>query len=387
MTDSASLKGAALAMCAATLAFSACRKSDFPVYPSNYREYAYVANNGSNTVTIIDLVNLREDREIATGERPSAVMASKARNEAYVVNEGNGSGNGSLSVIDALQNQTIATIALRRAPVAMELDDEAGLAYIANSGANSVSVVDLKLRREKAVIGVGEKPVALKRTPDGKSLLVANSDGNSISIFDTAGLNTASKPRAVFDHCPGAGSLAILPDSSKAFVACAAGHQVLSIRLANGKQPDRVEALMDVGKLPCYLAIKPDGGEIFVMNSGSDTISELSTPTNDVGGSYLMGAHPGQGLVSEDNSLLYVSNSGSNEVTIYAVDDGERVGGVSVGDGPSAMAFSAAGNLLLVADSRSADVALVRTASRALFNIIPTGKDPVAIAVASFNVK
>lgn len=376
--------------CALSLAvslLSGCHKSDFPLYPGNYREYAYVTNGGSNTVSIFDLVNLREDREIRVDEHPLAVMAGKKRNEVYVVNEGNGSGNGSVTIIDAEKNQAVATVAVQRAPVAIELDEDDGMAYVANSGSNSVSAIDLNTRREKYVMGAGEKPSAIKLTPDGKSLLVSNASGNSISIFDLTDASSDHKPRSVFEGCPGAGNIVVLPDSSKAFAACTDGHQVLSIRLANGKQPDRVEALMDVGKLPGFLALKPDGGELFVMNSGSDTISEVSTPTNDVGGSYLMGAHPQQGLVSADNSLLYVSNSGSNEVTIYGVDDGQRVGGVSVGDGPSAMAFSTAGNLLLVVDTHSGDLALVRTATHALFNLIPTGKDPNAVAVKSFTLK
>ena len=68
-------------------------------------------------------------------------------------------------------------------------------------------------------------------------------------------------------------------------------------------------------------------------------------------------------------------------------DDGQRIGGVSVGDGPSAMALSSLGHLLLVVDTHSGDLALVRTASHALFNIVPTGSGPNSIAVKSFTVK
>ena len=372
---------------AAAFLVTGCHKDDFPAYASNYREFAYITNGGSNTVFIYDIVNLREDREVIVGEHPVAVAASAIRNEVYVVNSGNGTNNGSLTIIDTEKNQPVATIAVQRAPVALDIDDTAAIAYIANSGSNSISAVDLKTHREKYVMGVGEKPQAIQLTPDNKSLLVSNSLGNSITIFNTTDATAGQKPRAVFEGCPGAGNIVVLPDSSKAFAACTTGHQVLSIRLSDGKQPDRAEALMDVGKLPGFLALKPDGGEIFVMNAGSDTISELSTPTNDIGGSYLMGAHPQQGLVTADNSQLYVSNSGSNEVTIYAIDDGQRIGGVSVGDGPSAMALSSLGHLLLVVDTHSGDLALVRTASHALFNIVPTGSGPNSIAVKSFTVK
>lgn len=385
-------------LCAITLALTACRSHDFPDYPANYREFAYVTNGGSNTVSIFDLVNLRLDRELAVGEHPVAVLPNPTNNEIYVVNSGNPNSNGSVSVINAEKNQVVATIPVHRQPVAIAINAAGTLAYVANSASNSVSILDLKLHKELAVIGVGEEPTALALSPDDKTLVVANAHAGSVTILNPATTTAINHtPRAVFDNCPGASHLTIIPDSSKVFAACSDGHQVLSIALAHQSQPDRLEALLDVGKSPIYLTLKPDGGEIFVMNSASNTISELSTPTNDVLGTYLMGDHPRVGLVSPDNSTLYVSNSGSSEVTLYSIDDGRRFGGVHVGDGPSALAFSTAGHLLLVVDARSGDLALVRTASLAqsnngstlhsLFTMLSTGHDPNAIAVKAFSVK
>jgi DNA-binding beta-propeller fold protein YncE len=71
---------------------------------------------------------------------------------------------------------------------------------------------------------------------------------------------------------------------------------------------------------------------------------------------------------------------------MYAIDDGKRAGHIHVGDGPSALAFSTAGHLLFVVDARSADVAVVRTASRSLFTMLPTGRAPNAIAIKSFKL-
>ena len=157
---------------------------------------------------------------------------------------------------------------------------------------------------------------------------------------------------------------------------------------------DRLESLLDVGRAPVHLALKPDGGEMFVSNSLSNSISEVVTSTDDVGGAYLMGANPVRGLVSADNTLLYVGNLRSQEVTVYAIDDGKRVGSIHVGDGPSALAFSSAGHLLFVVDARSGDVAVVRTLNCAvsgplrtgcqMFTMLPAGRGPNAIAVKAF---
>src|ERR1035438_3101425 len=73
-----------LALLALALALTGCLSHDFPQYPSNYREYAYVTNSGGNTVTVLDVVNVRVDRELVVGQKPVAVAASLTTNEVYV---------------------------------------------------------------------------------------------------------------------------------------------------------------------------------------------------------------------------------------------------------------------------------------------------------------
>lgn len=375
---------------------SACRRHDFPQYPPNYREYAYITNGASNTVTVLDVVNVRLDRELPVGPNPVAVASSPSRNEVYVVNSGTGANMGFVSVINAENNSVAANIQVHRRPVSIDLDAAGDRAYVANAGSNTVSVLDLKARREIATIGAGEEPVEARLAPDGKTVVVPNRRGNSVSLVDPAMRGV----RAYFEGCPGASDAVVLPDSSKAFVACAGGHQVMAIALARPEAhpatPDRMEAMLDVGRSPVQLALKPDGGEVFVSNSQSNSISEVVTTNNDVGGAYIMGDDPVRGLVSSDNSLLYVANLRSQEVTIYSIEDGKRVGWVRVGDGPTAMAFSTAGHLLFVVDARSGDVAVVRTRdvqtktagmSRPLFTMLPAGRSPNAIAIKSFRVQ
>jgi YVTN family beta-propeller protein len=385
------------------LAFTGCRSHDFPQYPSNYREYAYVTNSGGNTVTVLDVVNVRVDRELVVGQKPVAVAASPTRNEVYVVNSGAADGQGSVSVINAENNTIAGVINVHRQPVSIEIDSTGSLAYVANSGSNTISVLDLKARREIAAIGAGEEPAAARISPDNKTLVVANRRGNSVSLIDPA----TRRVRAIFTGCPGASDAVILPDSSKAFVPCSAGHQIMAITLAHAEvrptqtpglksetratRPDRLEALLDVGQAPMQLALKPDGGEVFSLNSLSDSISEVITTTDDVSGSSIIGDNPVRGLVTADNSMLYVANYRSQYVTVYAIDEGQRLpasqgGSIRVGDGSSALAFSSSGLLLFVVDARSGDVAVVRTASLSLFTLLPAGRAPNAIAVKAFKL-
>jgi YVTN family beta-propeller protein len=385
---------AALILCTV---FTACRPHDFPQYPKNYREYAYVTNGGSNTVTVLDLVNLRRDRELRVGDNPTGVAVSPTRNEVYIVNSGAGSNSGSVTVLDAQTNAVAATIPVQKKPYFIDVSTDGHRAYVANSGSNNVSVLDLDRRKEIALVGVGEAPGVARISPDSFTLLVTNRAGGSVTLIDGQTL----KVRSVFAKCPGATDAVILPDSSKAFIACSAGHQVMVLALARRQPQTEVEKsdqlldFLDVGQSPVDLAIKPDGGEIFVSNYDSDTVSEIATGTNEVGGASLIGAHPANGIVSPDNSTLWVSNFTANTVGVYSIDDGKRINTIQVGDGPDALAFSAAGHLLLVANSRSGDIAVIRTTSYSpqgvrrigtLFTMLPAAKQPNAIAVKAFQM-
>jgi YVTN family beta-propeller protein len=279
---------------------------------------------------------------------------------------------------------------------------------VANSGSNTFSILDLDRRREIAVAGTGEQPEVARISPDGRTLVVTNRGSNSVSVFDVPPYNPAQahEPpphlRAAFPGCPGASDIAILPDSSKAFIACSSGHQVMAVGLAAAtgswaaKQnpalmTDRMLTLLDVGKNPVHLAMKPDGGEIFVSNFGSDSISEISTPTNEVGGTYAIGNRPVRGIVSRDNSTLWVANFGADSIALYSIDDGrvEPVG-IHTGSAPDALAFSDDEHLLLAADAHSGDVAVVRTVGTAfptLFTVLPAGNGPNAIAVKAIRNK
>jgi YVTN family beta-propeller protein len=301
-------------------------------------------------------------------------------------------------VIDAGKNAVVATIPVHSKPYFIDVDARGARAYVANSGSNNVSVIDLEARRQIAVIGVGEAPGLAIISPDGKSLVVTNRMSGSVSVVDAR----SYKVRSVFNGCPAATHAVILPDSSKAFVACSGGHQVMVIGLAQpaseiaSDRADRLLTFLDVGQTPVHLALKPDGGEIFVSNFGSDSISEIATQANEVGGAYLVGAHPSGAVVSADNTTLWISKFNSDSIEVYSIDDGRRINTVHVGSGPDALAFSVEGHLLLATDARSDDVSVVRVMSRTpsgvsrvgtLFTMLPSGKQPNAIVVKAFYVK
>ena len=161
-----------------------------------------------------------------------------------------------------------------------------------------------------------------------------------------------------------------------------------------GRKTDSVLALLDVGRTPVHLALKPDGGELMVCDFDSDSISIIETGNDEVGSSLLIGHQPTHGVVTLDNSRLYVSNFGSDSVAVYDIDLGQRIATMPVGSRPDAMALSQNQNYLLVLDTQAGDVTVIQKrkprklepSEYSLLTMIPVGMQPNAIVVKSFLV-
>ncbi len=379
----------------AGLLLTGCGHRGFPEYPANYHEFAYVSDGGSDTVTVLDLVYLREDRVLQVGHDPTGMAVNPVRNEIYVVN----TGSNSVTVIDAASNKVVATIGVRQRPYFIAVSPDGTRAYVPNSGSNTVSVLDLEGRRQIAVVAAGEGPGVARVAPDNRTLVVTNQQAGSVSVYSINDSDGAPLTlRSAFPGCPGATDIAILPDSTKAFVACSGGHQVMAIWLAAapnswrgkqdaGLQRDQMLALLDVGRTPTHIALKPDGGEVFTTNFDSDSISEISTWTNEVLGTYVIGAKPSRAIISGDDSTLWATNFGADSASLYSIDDGRMEAAVRTGSRPDALDFSQDEHLLLVVDSGSSDVAVFRTESRngpSLVTMLPAGAKPNDLVVKSF---
>src|ERR1700736_3138760 len=118
------------------------REQALPDYGPAYREYAYVTNGKSNTVSVIDLRTFELAKTIPVGASPTGVAANSRKNEIYVVN----SGSNNVSVIDAEKNAVVATIGVQGRPYFIDVAEDGKRAYVANSASANISVIDLEKR-------------------------------------------------------------------------------------------------------------------------------------------------------------------------------------------------------------------------------------------------
>ena len=105
----------------------------------------YVANSQSNNLTVIDGTTNTVTATIPVGTSPSGVAVDSQTNFIYVANFGNSQGGnpGNVTVIDGATNAT-STLADPNAknPVAVAVNSTTNKIYVANSGSNNVTVID-----------------------------------------------------------------------------------------------------------------------------------------------------------------------------------------------------------------------------------------------------
>ena len=104
--------------------------------------FAYVANNGSNSVSKIDLATDTVTSTINVGVRPISVAINPAGTFAYVANFTGSSGSGSVTKIDLATDTVSNTISVRSGPIDVVINPAGTYAYVTdyNGGISKINL-------------------------------------------------------------------------------------------------------------------------------------------------------------------------------------------------------------------------------------------------------
>jgi YVTN family beta-propeller protein len=131
------------------------------------RPTAFVANNGSGTVSTIDVKTGRKNpADIVVGPLPAGVAVTPDGKTAFVTKQ-----SGTLSTIDVkTSTKDPADITVGTDPAGVAVTPDGKTAFVANLASGTVSAVDVKTRTKRADdIPVGSGPLGLAITPDGET--------------------------------------------------------------------------------------------------------------------------------------------------------------------------------------------------------------------------
>jgi len=307
----------------------------------------YVANAGSDSVSVVDAQTNALVSTIPVGKHPSALAVNNTTNRAYVAN----TWSNTLTVIDTLTDQTWSTIATGNSPAGLAINPSTNRIYVSNSKDNSVSVIDTTNHQLVATIAVGLEPLGITINPATNTLYVANSAGGTVSVIDTQ-TNMIS---------------ATLPADSSA-----------SNAFAN----------------PYAVAIDAMSGKLFVTEGGADTVAVIDTVGNTAMARTAIGQSPSGIAISPNDHKVYATLTAGNASNLLAQMDtqGNLLGTSVIGAGAIAVAVNPQNDYVYVAHPSDGILSVINPLASTGFGsnasfiaMIAVGKEPRALAVVMPN--
>ena len=166
----------------------------------------YVANEGADTVSVLDAASFKTLANVRVGKMPHNVQVSPDGKLVWVTNNGepdqaadasahqgmakgehDAMGKpGAVWAIDTSSEVIVAKVPVGMHPAYVVVSPDGRFAYVTNGGDNTVSVIDTVAQHVVATISVGQFPHGLRISPDGKQIWVANLKGGTVSVIDTA---------------------------------------------------------------------------------------------------------------------------------------------------------------------------------------------------------
>ncbi|TCZ63395.1 PKD-like domain-containing protein, partial [Flaviaesturariibacter aridisoli] len=322
-----------------------------------------LAPSGSGNIASFTAVNNGTAPVTATiTVTPQATLSGRA----YVPNNT----SGTVSMIDLSTGAAIGSpITVGANPFGVAVLPDRSKIYVSNTGGNSVSVINTTTN---SVTGSSpyNAPHGLAASPDGTRVYVNGWTDNAVSWIDVA-----SNVSTFMTNVTQPEGMAVSADGARLYVASSvsAGKLVVLNTASNA-----VLASIGVGAFPQGVALSADGSKVYVVNNGSASVSVISTASNSVTATIPVGADPLGVAVSPDGSKVYVTNSGNNNVSVINTATNALTASIAVGNYPYGVAVSPDGSTVYVANRNSNSVSIINAATNAVTSVA-VGAAPIAL--------
>ena len=322
--------------------------------PAGKALLAYVTNEDSQDLTIIDT---RTDSVLATipvGTRPRGVKVSPDGKTVFVALSGSpkcpptmpdeeceklkaDKTKDGIAVVDAAARKVARVLPGGSDPETFDISKDGGTLFVSNEDAGEASIVDVASGKIRATVPVGKEPEGVRVAPDGKEVWVTGETDHNVTILDTetgkklGEIEVGRRPRSV----------AFTPDGARAYVTSEIDGTVWVIDAPARK---KIAILpMPKGSKTMGSVAAPDGKRIYVSNGRGGTVSVIDVATDSVTATLPVGQRPWGVAVTPDGKKLYAANGPSNDVSVVNTDAltvqktipvGKIPWGVALGEAP-----------------------------------------------------
>lgn len=290
----------------------------------------YILNKLSSSITVFDLQEGKEIKEIFIEIEPHEVTILRNPDRVIISNYGapNVIGKG-ITVINGISNKIIKTIELKESLrphglITIAQSDKVGvvtdvgndllilnvktgiiekkistkqemshllvghpkrpLVYVTNVNSNSLSVIDIEKEKVIKIIPSGLGTEGIDISPDGLEVWVTNSQENSIDIIDTEtnrlvkSIDTGEEPLRLKFSVDGKYCLVTNALAGTISIYNRKSRSLLKLINIPGKQ-SRVERILYNTPRPVGIVMHPNGQYAFISNSNANKIEVLDMRT------------------------------------------------------------------------------------------------------------
>jgi len=285
---------------------------------------AYVTNTDSNCVAVIDRHADKVVAMIAVGQSPMGISASADGSRIYVAN----SGSNNISVIDTYTRGLINTISnFNYSPAELALSKDGQTLYATNPDSDNISVIDTVSNMPTAFIPVGRRPLGIEVDQDRREIYVANSKSNSISIIDMA--DNRVKDTATVGFNP----IDVAVQDDMLYVTNAGSNNISVMDLSSHSI---VKTMRLFGSPTCL--VPGLSGRIYVSNANNE-ISIIYASMSMITKNISVGKNPAKMAVDSFRKKLYVVNSLSEDVSVIDLTKKKLETIIQVGRKPHGIAL------------------------------------------------
>ncbi len=295
---------------------------------ANAKTFAYVFNEGSSDISIIDLETQEVTATVGAGLR-IRWFSNRFFDGKRVWTIDADFENAEVIVFDPWTLQTIKRIPFGSGPsMSLELSPDLKHAITISPGTDEVVVIDTATYEIVRRIPVGNFPCDLTLSLDGKHSFIVERNQDTLSIVDwqsgktlkTVALEDLSRPHM----------LTLSPDGTKLWVQ---ERDTAKLSVYDAKSLTRV-ARFPVGRAPVTTEFTPSGrttltahlGEGFLKIVDADSFSEIKT--------IQVGQSPVNSIVEPSGRYAFVTNRQSNSVSIIDTELWEEIKTIKVGTNP-----------------------------------------------------
>ena len=281
-------------------------------------KFAYVANPGARTITVLNVANDQVSGTIHIPEGPPQFVSFSPDGQAAYVSVYNTRGSVHLiAFIDTATGTVTSTVSVNnRTPGPSTTSPDGRYLYVPNhnmvmGGANDnvVDVIDMASKKLIDTIAVPPNPHWVAFGKNGQ-IYVTDHMSTVVTVLNAS--NNSIIKEIQVGETPH--SEALSPDGSRLVVTSYNGNEVFVVNTAT----DQKVAGIPVGRNPLDIAYSPDGRYIYTANNEDNTVTVINAADNRVIAEVPTGKAPTSISVLPNGRQAYVTDE--NDGTIEVLD-------------------------------------------------------------------